>query len=184
VLMSDLSGTLPQTQNAYAGLASYASSNGITIGIADFGGIRTQSDTTTILADRQNDYNADVAAGRISADTPINKYRPIAPFGKSYHNYGAAFDVAIIARPSSMSEDGALALLGGYAPNLGLTWGGTFSNPDPDHFQLDVSLDDAMAMYGGGPADDGGTSATLDSSLILGFLIVGIIAWSVRRQFT
>jgi D-alanyl-D-alanine carboxypeptidase-like protein len=146
--MTSLSGALPQIQNAFNALQQYGASQGISIGVADFGGIRTQADTTRIIGYRQDDFNAAVRAGTIPADTALNAFRPIAPFGRSYHNYGAAFDVAILARPAGMSEFQALATLGAYAPSIGLRWGGTFpTNKDFPHFELAVPLSQAQSMY-------------------------------------
>lgn len=53
---------------------------------------------------------------------------PAAPPGQSAHERGEAFDV----RASS----GGLHLAAGLAPYIGLRWGGTFSRPDPNHFEL------------------------------------------------
>jgi hypothetical protein len=181
--MSSLNGTLPDLQAAYSQLAAIASAHGLTIGIADFGGLRSETDTTTILGYRQADYNAAVRAGSISADTTLQQFRPIAPFGNSYHNYGAAFDVSILSRPSSQSESSALAMLGQYAPALGLRWGGNFSDPDYPHFELDLSLSDAQAEYDamtGGSSDTGaGPLANSSSWLVLigAAIVAGYLAW-------
>lgn len=145
--MSTLQGLMPGTVAAYNALDQYAQSQGISIGVANYGGIRTLSDTTKILQYRLDDYNAAMKAGDIRPDTTLNAFRPIAPFGSSYHNYGAAFDVQIIARPSNLSEAQALAILGRFAPSIGLRWGGTFQNPDPPHFEVAVTLTQAKAMY-------------------------------------
>lgn len=145
--MATLAGTLPELQSAFSQLSSIGAAHGITIGVADFGGERSQADTTQILAYRQNDYNADVKAGRVSSDTTLQAYRPINAFGTSWHNYGAAFDVAIVSRPSGMSDYDAKKFLGQFAPSVGLRWGGLFKNADPPHFELAISLADAKARY-------------------------------------
>lgn len=145
--MTTLAGVLPETVAGFNALASYASTLGMSIDIANYGGLRTLSDTNTILDYRQNDYNAALSAGQIRPDTTLQEFRPIAPFGSSYHNYGAAFDVVVSARPSSMSYAQALATLGARAPSLGLRWGGMFNNPDPPHFELAISLAEARAKY-------------------------------------
>lgn len=184
--MSSLTGELPETVDAFNALDQYARSQGIAIAIADYGGVRTQADTTQILEYRQNDYNAAVAAGKIPATMTLDQFRPIAPFGSSYHNYGAAFDITIQARPASMTAYDALALLGAYAPAIGLRWGGYFSNPDTPHFELAISLDDAAQRYasfladGGAPSDDSGSP---DMALIaIGVAIVGALVWLGRRK--
>lgn len=189
--MTTLTGTLPALQDAFSQLSDYAAGQGITIGVADFGGYRTQADTTQILQYRQDDYNAAVRAGTIPSTMSLGAFRPIAPFGKSFHDFGAAFDVAIVARPSSLSVAEAEALLGAYAPSIGLRWGGAFSNPDPDHFELAISLADAadqFAAMGDGTAPDGdatsdsNASGVADSSVLVGVLIVGVILYAIHRK--
>lgn len=188
-MSASLDGTLPDLQTAFAQLSQYAQTQGITINVADFGGFRTLGDTTTILADRQNDFTAAVNAGQIAADTTLNAFRPVAPYGHSYHNYGAAFDVRIDARPSGMTEYQAESVLGAYAPRIGLTWGGTFTNPDPPHFQLAVPLATAEAMYFASgvavPPDetDDVFSRSTNSSLLIGLLVCGLLAWAIKRKF-
>lgn len=174
--MSSLTGVLPETAIAYNALDAYARSQGISIAVADFGGIRTQSDTTKILGYRQDDYNAALRAGLIAPDTTLQQFRPIAPFGSSYHNYGAAFDIKVVAWPSAMTQYGALKMLGAYAPNIGLRWGGTFTNPDTPHFELAITLADAKQRYAS-YASGGGASSTISdiaSSLDLGSLLPGL----------
>lgn len=150
--MSTLNGALPELQTAYDALDRYARSIGISIGVANFGGIRTEADTTKIMQYRVDDYAAARNAGTIRPDTTLQQFRAIAPFGSSYHNYGAAFDVEIRARPSSMTIATALAKLGAYAPNVGLRWGGNFRsanapNGDQPHFELPITLAQAQARY-------------------------------------
>lgn len=142
-------GSLPQTQQAYAALAVALGVRGISITLAPFGGTRTEADTSLILSYRQNDYNHEhgLPADTVTDVTVLNRYRPIAPYGESYHNYGAAFDILITGRPSGMTLDGAYATAGDLAPSLGLRWGGNFPNPDQRHFELDESLADARAQY-------------------------------------
>ena len=174
--MTTLAGVLPETAIAYNALDAYARSQGISIRVADFGGIRTQSDTTKILQYRQDDYNAELRAGLITPDTTLQQFRPIASFGSSYHNYGAAFDIQVVAWPSSMTQYGALKMLGAYAPNIGLRWGGTFPNPDTPHFELAITLADAKQRYTS-YASGGGASSTISdiaSSLDLGSFLPGL----------
>lgn len=140
--MASLAGILPELRDAEAKLRQLASENGITYSIADFGGIRSESDTTRILRYRDNDYAVYVAAMKRQNKTPITKelWRPIAPFGGSMHNFGAAFDVSIIT--------GNLQALGALAPKAGLKWGGTFVHrKDYPHFELPISLNDAKAKW-------------------------------------
>jgi hypothetical protein len=163
-----LNQALPELQAAWQCLEPIANASGISIDemntVSDLGVdvsvVRTQADTALILQTRQNDFNAAVAAGQIPADTTLQAFRPVAAFGKSFHDYGAAVDIAITARPSAMTVDQAYAVLGQAAPSCGLRWGGTFSNPDPAHFELAMSLAAVEAMWSNYQAS-GGVDDTL-----------------------
>jgi hypothetical protein len=151
---------LTETVNAFLELQStLEQAEGISLGIAEYGGFRTLTDLGDILADRSAEFEAAVNAGEISAGTDLNAWRPIAPYGHSFHNYGAAFDVRVKAggAPPGMSDAQAFAVAGQYAGQLGLRWGGHFPDPDVDHFELDVSLSQARAMF----ASEYGTMATV-----------------------
>jgi D-alanyl-D-alanine carboxypeptidase len=160
--MANLNGTLSELQAAYRGLTAYGQQHLITFAVADFGGLRTLADTNRILTYRKNDYEAALKRGAIQADTTLNQFRPIAPFGSSYHNYGAAFDILIMSKPAGLTDYQAKKILAVGAPGLGLRWGGTFSNPDTPHFELAIPLDEAKrrwaAYQGGGGAGQPGTS--------------------------
>lgn len=140
---------LAETDNAFLQLQSTLESQfGISIGIAEYGGFRVLEDLETILAYRSSEFEAAVAAGEISAGTDINAWRPIAPYGHSFHNYGAAFDIRV--KPgggNGYTDEQVFSIAGRFAPSLGLRWGGNFPNPDTDHFELDVSLAQARAMF-------------------------------------
>lgn len=143
--MSDpLAGCLPGVEDGYNAVAAYAASLGIAIGVADYGGLRTEAETATILADRQNDYDADLAAGVITSAVSLDQYRPISPFGSSFHNYGAAFDVG--NPDGSALSDHTLTELGENCPD-GFRWGGNFPTPDLPHYELAMTLTDAQAAY-------------------------------------
>lgn len=165
--MTTLAGALPELRAAYDALDQYARSIGISIALADYGGVRTEADTTQILQFRDADYAVALRAGVIRPDTTLRQFRPINAFGTSWHNYGAAFDVRIIARPSSMTDGQALAKLGAAAGRFGLRWGGTFTTPDTPHFELAIPLADAKARYDAmtGTASGGGLSFDLSSFL-------------------
>lgn len=49
---------------------------------------------------------------------------PVAPPGRSYHNYGRAFDLT--GRPDRLA----------YAGAVWRSWGGTYDASDPIHFQV------------------------------------------------
>lgn len=159
-MSGSLDGVLPELAVAYNGLTAALEQQGIRSSVADYGGVRTESDTTKILQFRLDDYNADVAAGNISPSLTLQEYRPIAEWQHSFHDYGAAFDLAV-KPPAGMTVDHALQLAGGLAPRFGLRWGGTFHNADADHFELAIPLADARARWAfmHGAADAGDASA-------------------------
>ncbi len=134
-----LTGCLPELGAAWDALTQAAAAAGGTFTLNDYGGVRTQADTTQILGYRQTDYEAAVASGAIPPDTTLQQFRPIAPWGHSYHDFGAAFDVT--------AHGITQAALGALAPSCGLRWGGTWSTPDPAHFELDISLAEARAKW-------------------------------------
>ena len=140
---------LPELRAAEQRLRARASDNGITYALAEYGGLRTQADTNQIVAYRQADYNAAIRRDPRVARIPINTFRPIAPFGRSMHNWGSAFDIVITGAPPGWTRDKALAVLGAIAPTVGLRWGGTFPSDrvDPPHFELPTSVVDARARY-------------------------------------
>src|SRR5689334_9463679 len=125
----DLTKELPEFTAAMARLIAAGVAEGIHVTTADFGGIRTEADTTRILEYRRNDYAVALAAAKKAGKTlpPITTWRPIAPFGRSHHNWGAARDVRVVARPAGWTDARALARLGELAPRFGLRWGGLFN---------------------------------------------------------
>lgn len=143
-IRNSIDGALPQLIDAESQLRQRATALGISYDIADYGGVRTFADTVTILGYRDADYAAAIAADPNVANIPINTWRPIAPFGSSFHNYGAAFDVKITSAPAGMSFDDALQELKSLAPSVGLS--SSVAN-DPPHFELPISLDDARAQW-------------------------------------
>lgn len=140
---------LPELRGAERKLRALAAKEGITYGIAAFGGFRTEADTSRILKYRDDDYAVYVsnmnAAGKTAQILPKEKWRRIAPFGRSFHDYGAAFDVQILTVPAGMTFKQALVHLGALAPSCGLRWGGSFD--DPPHFELAISLTDAQKRW-------------------------------------
>jgi hypothetical protein len=166
--MTDILNTLPELQLAEKKLRAAATARGVSYVIADYGGLRSQADTTKILQYRLQDYAAAVRANPDTSKIPMTKWRPVAPFGSSYHNYGAAFDVLVTAHPAG--ENG-YSILGALAPDAGLRWGGSQSfidvgRVDIPHFELPVSLTSARIMWLGPVA---GTAET-------GRIIGGVIA--------
>lgn len=140
---NDLSEALPQLIDAEQQLHDYANSIGIDYRIADYGAVRTEADTNLILKYRQDDYNAAVRADPSVAHIPINVWRPIASYGSSYHNYGAAFDVLITV--SGQYGSSALDVLKNAASQFGLS--SSVPNDRP-HFELaGISVDDARQLW-------------------------------------
>ena len=133
-------------------LRTLARADGIECDVADFGGVRTQADTAKILGYRDADYAVYVHALAVShpgrAPTPMDVWRPIAPFGLSLHNWGCARDLRILKKPESFSEAEAFRRLGAHAPACGLRWGGTFrKRPDGPHFELKLTVIEARARW-------------------------------------
>jgi hypothetical protein len=168
--MTSLSGVLPELVIAHDQLVQALADQGISTRIANYGALRSQADTTQILTYRTNDYNHDVAAGIISPTLDINTYRPIAPFGSSYHNYGAAFDLEVTGAPPGVSAYHALAIAGELAPSFGLRWGGTFpiDRRDTPHFELAIPLSEARRRYNEFTVDAGPGLPDLSALLGLG----------------
>jgi hypothetical protein len=147
-----LAGEDPALTAGIEKLRVLAESDGIQFDVADFGGVRTAADTVRILGYRDADYAVYVAALAKSRPgqkpTPMDVWRPIAPFGLSMHNWGCARDVKILKKPESFSEAEAYRRLGAHAPSCGLKWGGTFKKRvDFPHFELTLSLIDARARW-------------------------------------
>lgn len=142
-----LAKTLPELQAAERKLRAYASKEGIVYEIAAFGGFRTEADTARILKYRDDDYAVYVSNMAQQGKTPLPKeqWRRIAPYGRSYHDFGAAFDVQIKSAPTGVSFTTALTKLGALAPLCGLRWGGSFG--DAPHFELAQSLTDVQTKW-------------------------------------
>lgn len=137
---------LPELLEAEAKLRAEAAKLGITYGIAAFGGVRTQSDTTRILKYRDDDWAVAVRRDPgLAKRTTKEKWRPIAPFGSSFHNYGAAFDLEIISAPPGRSKQWAHDELDKIAPRVGLRTGDSFN--DEPHFELPITLAEAKRRW-------------------------------------
>ena len=82
---------------------------------------------------RSMELQADMYAGRGAG------FR-VAPPGRSAHNYGAGYDIAIYSRGGHYISGGAhpfYQLAGQVGRSLGLVWGGLWQpNPDYSHFEL------------------------------------------------
>lgn len=95
-----MQGALPELLEARRKLETAALAHGrrVAFKVAPYGGVRTQADTAKILKFRDDDYAVYLASLK-PGQTPIPKerWRKIAEFGRSYHNYGAAFDAEPVA---------------------------------------------------------------------------------------
>src|SRR5205814_8666856 len=91
--MISLAHALPELRTAEQKLKAWAAARGIVYVFADLGGVRTAADTADAMRYRDAEYQMYLRTLK-PGHTPIAKetWRPIAPFGHSYHNYGAAFD--------------------------------------------------------------------------------------------
>lgn len=147
--------------------AAAAHARRVAFKLANYGGTRTQADTTEILGYRDADYAVYVKSLK-PGQSPIPKteWRKIAPYGSSYHNYGAAFDVeptsidgidihtsptpAVIwrsdpKRAARLAQE-AQDVLDTLAAGAGLRSGDSFK--DEPHFELPITLTAARAMWG------------------------------------
>lgn len=178
----DISATLPQLQDAESALHEYANNVlGIDYGFADYGTLRSEADTVDILQFRQDDYAAAVRANPRVASTPITSWRPIAPYGKSWHDYGAAFDVAITDKGNFESAGAALSALKNVATRFGLT---SAVPNDPPHFELGVPLSQARQLwldYTGDAPDLPPSDGTADVAALSTVAVVGVLLLLVRK---
>lgn len=179
----NITDTLPVLQDAEQALHEYANNVlGINYQLAAYGALRDEPDTDEILQYRADDYAAAVRANPKVAQTPINTWRPIAPFGSSYHNFGAAFDVVITDRGGFESDAAALNALKAVASRFGLR-----SNVpnDPPHFELPVSLDQArelwLAYNGDAPDVVGSPAGTANTAALATIAVVGILILAIRK---
>jgi hypothetical protein len=179
-----LAGALPELVAAERKLASAAGTYGITYAIAKFGGVRSQADTVKALAYRDQDYRSYVIAAKNAGAViiPIDgawdhgKLRKIAPFGSSYHNYGAAFDVRVVTKPATMTVDQAIARLGALSSAAGLHWGASFG--DQWHFQWNVPIGTARSAW-----ETTGKAPGQSTVSIVGAIGIALLLWIGVRKW-
>lgn len=142
-----LAHALPELRTAELRLRKNAAQHGITYVIAEFGGLRSPSDTTKALDYRAAEYPGYVKAMQAAGKTPLSmqQWRPIQPYGNSYHNYGAAFDVFVTSVPEGRTQQWGYDMLALAATAAGLRNGASFN--DLPHFELPVKLADAKVMW-------------------------------------
>ena len=188
---------LPELREKEKRMREWAASIGIAYDIANFGGIRTEADTTRILRYRETDYAAAVKRNPNVARIPITNWRPIAPFGRSKHNWGGAFDVRILAVPRGWTPDDALKRMAVEAPRFGLKAGRYFrdakGNPksDPPHFELPASVQELRLRYlqGKGALDAAGRvvapgelRARRGRKIVTVLAVAGLAWWLLPRM--
>lgn len=146
-----LVGEDPELTAAIDRLAVLARAEGVEFTTADFGGVRTEADTAQILRYRDDDYV--VYRKRLGPDKePVAKerWRPIAPFGRSFHNWGAARDLKPTKWPHGKSFQWAhdcLDRLVKTDPKLSKVLRlGDYFNDEP-HVELNITLDEARRRY-------------------------------------
>lgn len=109
-----LRGTHPNLQTKAAKLLEMAKADGITLLITQ--GLRTFAEQDALFRKRPKVTNA--------------------RGGQSMHNYGAAFDVAVMVNGKISWDEKLYRGLGKYADAVGLDWGGRWKFVDYPHFQL------------------------------------------------
>lgn len=97
------------------------------------------------------EQNALYAKGRTTAGPKVTN----AKGGTSYHNYGLAFDFAVVEKNGKINwtVDKRWLRVGALGKTLGLEWGGDFKSiKDVPHFQLTFGLSIANLQAGKRPA--------------------------------
>lgn len=142
-----LQGEDPELTEKIEQLRLLAAAEGIEFTTADFGGVRTKEQTDKIMKYRDDDYAVYVRNLKRNNPNarpiPKEKWRLIAPFGRSYHNYGAGRDLKPTKWPQSFTESKALERLRQLAVKVGLK---TIAG-DPPHVQLNISLREARRRW-------------------------------------
>jgi D-alanyl-D-alanine dipeptidase len=91
------------------------------------------------------------AQGRTAPGPVVTNAKP----GSSWHNFGLAFDVAVVqgGKPTWPADEALWQKVGALGKALGLTWGGDFMNfPDRPHCQYTGGLTLEQARAGQRPA--------------------------------
>lgn len=175
---------LPELADLWLELEHETAAEGIGIAIADFGGFRTAADTALILEYKQDDYDAYADRERRAGRTPVpitgpwedGSSRPIAEFGKSYHDYGAARDFKIVSKPASMTTQAAELRTAAIAESIGLRSGSSWG--DRWHVQLPITLEQAREMwddYAGSSSSSSG-AASMTAVWVAVAFGVGVVA--------
>lgn len=170
---------LPELVARMQELERRANAEGIFFRVADYGGTRTEADTARILAYRDADYAIYEAKERQAGRTPLPKetWRRIAPYGSSYHNYGAARDLIITAKPGGMTSTAAMDRVATIAPSIGLRR--PLPKDDPGHFELAITLADARARWGNYVAAAGASANSAGAATGWGLLLLTLFGLAI-----
>lgn len=130
---------LPEFASDLAQLAQLAAAQGIQLGFNSYGGFRDQATTQLISKYRDQDYAAYLKqllqTNPLATPLPIDQWRPLVPFGQSFHNFGAAADLNPIVWPPALgTRTDALNVLHQLAPLTGLRF--PLPTSDPAHVEL------------------------------------------------
>lgn len=159
-----MSGLLPLFAERFERLrAELVRKYNVDIAVNDWNGIlpgdggatfRTESDTTRDMRNREIEYAA--YAAKTANPLPINTWRPIAPYGKSFHNYGAAADWKII-KNGGRTDAAIERIVADEAPACGLRSGLSFN--DGKHIEVALTLAEARQLYESAEAGRGSLHA-------------------------
>jgi peptidoglycan LD-endopeptidase CwlK len=98
-----------------------------------------------------------------SKGRPIGKIVTNAKAGESYHNYGLAFDVALMDenKPNWNYNDPRWDKIGKLGKSLGFKWGGDFKTiSDKPHFEYNVPIAMVKNLYYNVPLKEGYVNLT------------------------
>lgn len=142
--LKQLKGVLPPLFNLAVALKQEATLRlRIDLVIPAFGGLRTKATQAQLVRWRdeavERARKVALAAKKSPAEVDLagkRAYYQVAPFGKSRHELGGAFDVKIV--PPAEATSANYLRLGKLGESLGLDWGGRWKgrSNDPFHFQL------------------------------------------------
>jgi hypothetical protein len=123
----------PELRAKLAQLQDRMSEYGYTTTVPEYGGLRSRATQAALYADSLEQGGGVLAY-------------PVGAPGKSRHEYGAAFDLAIVGEDP---DSAAYATMADAGEGYGLKAGYYFANKDPYHFQLDETLQQSIDAWAG-----------------------------------
>lgn len=97
-------------------------------------------------------HGSDVRTVGTCDEHPLGATVTKARAGESWHNYGLAFDVAVVdlefGNPFWPEDDTVWRRIGEIGEDVDLQWGGRFRSPDRPHFQMTLGLSLALLASG------------------------------------